>query len=217
MKTRAAGIDGPRLSRHRRRASRHPRSMSVLARIFAAASLVTLAQAAPPAALVAALENLRDQKSYSWEVINSDPGPVEQKIETRRGTVTTVQQNTSPNLKGQIDRHGDILIRREWVDGLRLDTIITANGGMVTNTPEGWLSDREILTAQAEERLRGQPDSALRLAAPADRPTSVDRSRLVPFLARPFEFNGDSYTLKLRSRAGDPARPTTMTRSRART
>ena len=121
--------------------------MAVFPRFLAAACVATLAQAAPPAALVAALENLRDQKSYSWEVINSDPGPVEQKIETRRGTVTTVQQNTSPNLKGQIDRHGDMLICREWVDGIRLDTIITANGSMVTKTPEGWLSDREILRA----------------------------------------------------------------------
>ena len=185
--------------------------MAVLARILALASFATLAQGAPPAALVAALENLRDQKSYSWEVINSDPGPVEQRIETRRGTVTTVQQNTSPNLKGQIDRNGDMLIRREWSDGIRLDTIITASGGMVTNTPEGWLSDREILTAQAEERLRGQtPTPRFGWLRRADRP-DIRRpdQELVPFLKSPgpFQFTGDSYILNLRSRSGDPARP----------
>src|SRR5215207_6540439 len=80
--------------------------------------------AAPPAALVSSLEYLRDQKSYSWEVINGDPGPVAQQFQTRRGTVTTVQQSTAPNMKGQVDRNGDMLIQREWSDGLRLDTII---------------------------------------------------------------------------------------------
>ncbi len=185
--------------------------MPVLARLLVAASLITQAPAAPPAGLVAALETLRDQKSYSWEIINSDPGPVEQKIETRRGTVTTVQQNTSPNLKGQIDRNGDMLIRREWADGLRLDTVITATGGMVTNTPEGWLDDREILTAQAEERLRGQaPTPRFAWLRRADRP-DIRRpdQELVPFLKSPgpFEFTGDSYILRMRSRSGDPARP----------
>ena len=81
-------------------------------------------RASPPAALTSALEYLRDQKSYSWEAINADPGPVAQQFETRRGTITTVQQSTAPNLKGQIDRNGDMLIQREWSDGLRLDSII---------------------------------------------------------------------------------------------
>src|SRR5436190_15502236 len=94
-----------------------------------------LASAAPPAALTSALEYLRDQKSFSWEVINSDPGPVAQEFQTRRGTMTTVQQSMSPNLKGQVDRNGDMLIHREWSDGLRLDTIITADGSTVTLTP----------------------------------------------------------------------------------
>ncbi len=80
--------------------------------LFALAPVAALT-AAPPAALATALEHLRDQKSYSWETINSDPGPVAQQFETKRGTITSVQQSTSPNIKGQLDRNGDILIRRE--------------------------------------------------------------------------------------------------------
>ena len=178
----------------------------ILALVSAAAAL-----AAPPSALVTALEHLRDQKSYSWEVINADPGPVAQQFETRRGTVTSVQQNLSPNVKGQLDRNGDMLIRREWADGLRLDTVIAADGAMVTLTPEGWLTDREILTAQAEERLRGQaPTPRYQWLRRADRP-DVRRpdQELVPFLksATEFEFTGDSYIARLRSRAGDPGKP----------
>lgn len=171
----------------------------------------SLALAAPPAALVSALEYLRDQKSYSWQIINADPGPVAQQLQTRRGTITTVQQNTSPNLKGQIDRNGDILIQREWADGLRLDTIIGRDGAILTKTPEGWLSDREVLTAQAEERLRGrEPTPRYLWLRRADRP-DVHRPdlELVPFLksSGTFDFTGDSYIARLRSRAGDPAKP----------
>lgn len=167
--------------------------------------------AAPPAELAAALEYLRDQRSYSWEVINGDPGPVAQQFETRRGTFTTVQQNTSPNIKGQLDRNGDMLIVREWSDGLRLDTVITADGAMLTKTPEGWLTDREILTAQAEERLRSTtPTPRYLWLRRADRP-DIRRpdQELVPFLKSngPFEFNGDSYVAEIRSRAGDPSHP----------
>lgn len=186
--------------------------MAALARIllFAFAS-ASAALAAPPAALVSALEHLRDQKSYSWEVINADPGPVTQQVETKRGTITSVQQNLSPNLRGQIDRNGDMLIRREWSDGLRLETVISADGAMVTNTPEGWLTDREILTAQAEERLRGQaPTSRYQWLRRADRP-DIRRpdQELVPFLksAAKFEFTGESYIAHIRSRAGDPSKP----------
>ena len=167
--------------------------------------------AAPPAALASALEYLRDQKSYSWEVINSDPGPVAQQLETRRGTVTTVQQNLAPNLKGRLDRNGDMLIQREWADGLKLETVLTADGASVTLTPEGWLTDREILTAQAEERLRGQaPSNRYLWLRRADRP-DIRRpdQELVPFLRSntEFESTGDSYVARLRSRAGDPAKP----------
>ena len=167
--------------------------------------------AAPPSALASALEYLRDQKSYSWEVINGDPGPVAQQFQTRRGTVTTVQQSMAPNLKGQIDRTGNMLIQREWADGLKLDTIITVDGSMITKTPEGWLTDREILTAQAEERLRGQAPTVRYLwLRRADRP-DIRRpdQELVPFLKSNAEFEAlaDSYVTKIRSRAGDPAKP----------
>ena len=172
----------------------------------------TAAMAVPPSALASALEYLRDQKSYSWEVINSDPGPVAQQFQTRRGTVTTVQQSTAPNIKGQVDRNGDMLIERQWTDGLRLETIITTDGSMVTKTPEGWLTDREILTAQAEERLRGQaPTQRYLWLRRADRP-DIRRpdQELVPFLKSNAEFEtlADSYVTKIRSRAGDPSKPT---------
>src|SRR3954463_3530267 len=81
--------------------------MGFLVRIMALlVGSTAIACATPPTALASALEYLRDQKTYSWEIINGDPGPVAQQFETRRGTVTTVQQNTLPNLKGQIDRAG---------------------------------------------------------------------------------------------------------------
>ncbi len=186
-----------------------PSTMATSARLVVLAACLPLAHlsAAPPPALARALEYLRDQKSYSWEVINSDPGPVAQQFETRRGTVTTVQQNTSPHLKGQIDRNGDMLIRREWADGLRLDTIITADGAMVTNTPEGWMTDREILTAQADERIRqSAPTPRSTWLRRADRP-EIRRpdQELVPFLKtnREFETNGDTYVIRLSSRTGD--------------
>ena len=182
-------------------------------------ALTLAATAAPPSALATALEQLREQKSYSWEVINADPGPVAQQFETRRGTVTSVQQNTAPNLKGQVDRQGDMLIRREWADGLRLDTIIAANGAMVTNTPEGWLTDREILSAQAEERLRSQaPTPRAVWLRRADRPV-IRRpdQELIPFLKSTgkFEVSGDSYTTFLSNRAGNPAEPNDAETDRA--
>lgn len=186
--------------------------MLATARVFllALASMAALA-AATPAPLTAALEYLREQKSYSWEAINADPGPVAQQVETKRGTITTVQQSTSPNIKGRLDRNGDMLIRREWSDGLKLETVIAADGAIVTLTPEGWLTEREILTAQAEERLRGQtPTPRFQWLRRADRP-DIRRpdQELVPFLksASDFEFTGESYIARLRSRAGDPAKP----------
>jgi hypothetical protein len=179
--------------------------------LLAAASALAV-RAAPPPALATALERLRDQKSYSWEVINADPGPVVQQFETRRGTVTTVDQNTSPNVKGRVDRQGDTLLQREWADGLRLDTVIAADGTSVTLTPEGWLTEREILTAQAEERLRAQtPTPRFLWLRRADRP-NVRRpdQEIVPLLHSPnvdYEATGEGYIARIRSRAGDPARP----------
>jgi hypothetical protein len=179
--------------------------------VILALASTSLASAAPPAALAAALEYLRDQKSYSWEVINTDPGVVKQEFETRRGTVTTLQQSMTPNMKGQVDRNGDMLIRREWSDGLRLDTVIAADGAVVTNTPEGWLTDREILTAQAEERMRAQTPTQRSLwLRRADRP-DIRRpdQELVPFLksTTQFEVLADTFIARLRSRSGDPAKP----------
>jgi len=108
----------------------------VTARLFLLVVCVSV-RAAPPPELASGLEHLKAQGSYSWEEINADPGPVAQRFETRRGKVTVVQQNTSPHVIGSIDRNGDTLIQRDWEDGLRLDTIITASGGVVTKTPDG--------------------------------------------------------------------------------
>lgn len=157
------------------------------------------AVAAPPSGLTYALERLRDQKSYSWEMINADPGPVAQQFETRRGTVMTVQQNISPHLKGRLDRSGNMLIEREWSDGVRLETYIAADGTMITNTPDGWMTDREILSALAEERVRGGVSPRHRWLRRADRP-EIRRpdQELVPFLKSnsEFEASGDSYVVR---------------------
>lgn len=168
--------------------------------------LPLLLRAAPPPELAGALERLRDQGSYSWEVINGDPGPVAQNFETRRGTVTTVQRNMSPHIKGSIDLAGDTLIVREWEDGTRLETLIAADGTMVTNTPEGWLTNQEILTLQAEERLRdgGPTDRAVWLRR-ADRP-DVRRpdQELTPMLKSNAKFEAaSSDTFVLSGRAGE--------------
>lgn len=163
-------------------------------------ALAACLRAAPPRPLATALERLRDQKSYSWEVINADPGPVVSQVETRRGTITDVRQNLSPNIKGTIDRNGDTLIQREWSDGLKLDTVIAADGAMITKTPDGWMSDREILSALADERMRGQGATPrFRWLRRADRP-DVRRpdQELVPFLksTASFELVGDAYTVR---------------------
>lgn len=161
------------------------------------------ALAAPPPGLFNALQRLRDQKSYSWEVINADPGPVAQQFETRRGTVTTVQQNISPHVKGCIDRNGDMLIEREWSDGVRLETVIATDGTMITNTPEGWMTEREVLNAIAEERVRGGMSPRHRWLRRADRP-EIRRpdQELVPFLKSEanFEASGNSYVVRGRIR-----------------
>jgi hypothetical protein len=108
----------------------------------------------------------------------------------------------APNTKGQIDRNGDTLLRREWSDGLRLDTIITKDGSSVTNTPEGWMTEKEILTAQADENLRGQGATPRYIwLRRADRP-DVRRpdQELSPFLKSTglFQATGSSYTANLR-------------------
>jgi len=167
------------------------------------------ARAALPRALAAAVQYLREQDSYSWEVINGDPGPVEQTFETARGTVKSVQRNLTPHLKGRISASGEMLIERDWPDGLVLQTLVTADGAMVTNTPEGWLTHQEILEAIAAERMR--PDG------PTDRvqwlplAEAVDTRRplveLAPFLEpqREFEASGDNFSCAVRIQAGGPA------------
>jgi hypothetical protein len=170
-------------------------------------TITVAAPGLPPEPLARALAYLRDQKSYSWEVINADPGPVKQQHETRRGPVITVQQNLSPNIKGAVDRAGNIRLERTWPDGLTLETIATPGGGVVTRTPEGWMTSREILTALAEERLhRGESTVRHAWLRRADRPdTSRPDEELVPFLGvpGPFEESGASYVVAGRIAASD--------------
>lgn len=173
--------------------------------LAAGLALAATSQAVPPPALASALERLRDQGSYSWEVINADPGPVATQLTTTRGTITTVQQNTSPHVKGWIDRQGDMRIIRDWADGVTLETVVAADGTMVTRTPEGWMTDREVLSAIAEERVHGEGlTPRLRWLRRADRP-EVRRpdQELVPFLRSraSFEATGDSYSVQARIRA----------------
>lgn len=187
-------------------------------RCWSLALVAAAVQAAPPAELASALERLRDQKSYSWEVINADPGPVAQQFDTRLGRVTSIQQSTAPNLKGQLDRNGDVFIRREWTDGLRLDTILTKDGASATLTPEGWMSEREILTAQAEERVRSQtPTPRFLWLRRADRPEfRRPDQELLPFLKvdGPYTSAGGSYVARLqqpaREESSDPATQITV-------
>lgn len=166
--------------------------------------------AAPPADVAIALEYLRDQRSYSWEVINADPGPVPQDIQTMRGSVVTVQRNNAPNVKGRIDRAGERLILREWPDGLQLETWIAPDGTTLTRTPEGWMTAQEILTAQAEERLReGGPSPRIRWLRRADRPEFIlpheELARLLTTKA-PFEAAGDdAYVVRGRAVPGEDA------------
>lgn len=53
--------------------------------LVAVNSLALSLRAEVPRALAAALQNLREQRSYSWEIINADPGPVAQSTETAAG------------------------------------------------------------------------------------------------------------------------------------
>jgi hypothetical protein len=73
------------------------------------------------------------------------------------------------------------------------------------------MTDREILTAQADERLRGQAPTARYLwLRRADRP-DIRRpdQEIVPFLKSSgiFEALPDGYVARIRSRAGDPSKP----------
>ncbi len=155
-----------------------------------------------PPALANAVQELRAQKSYSWEVINADPGPVAQSTDTRRGRVTTVQQNLAPHVKGSLATTGDVLLKRDWPDGLQLDTAVSSTGQMVTLTPEGWLTNREILSLIAEERVRAAgPSARLAWLRRADRPdTQRPDEELSAALraAENFEVSGDTYVARIR-------------------
>lgn len=159
-----------------------------------------------PEPLVRALTYLGEQRSYSWESINTDPGPVEHTVQTRRGAVSVVQQSTSPNVRGSLDRNGDTLLQREWSDGMRLDTFVPKSGLTVTRTPEGWLGEREILALQTEESVRGGDPARLAWLRRADRP-DIRRpdQELVPLLnARTVveQPESDTYILRARIRRG---------------
>lgn len=168
--------------------------------LFVGVGLALMGRAAPPAALASALEYLRLQKSYSWEMINADPGPVAQRLETRRGNVTLVQQNISPHIVGSVDMNGHVLIRRDWADGIALETIILGSGETVTGTPEGWMTAQEVLSALADERLQaGTSTPRQTWLRRADRPDlRRPDQELLPLLksTQTFEATGDTYTTR---------------------
>jgi hypothetical protein len=175
--------------------------------ILALAAPAVSAASAPE--LAAAMQNLRDQRSYSWEIINGDPGPVSQSVETARGTIKTVQQNTAPHVRGRLSANGEMLLEFDWPDGLAMQTFVRADGTRVTNTPEGWLSRAEILEAIAAERMRpGGPSSRMQWLQLAD---AMDTRRpdqeLTPLFdnRREFETTGDLFVCHLRIQTGNPA------------
>lgn len=154
-----------------------------------------------PKPLVVALQALSEQRSYSWEVIDADPGPVAENLQTRRGTVTAVRQSTAPHVKASLASNGDLLLKRDWPDGLQLDTLVTADGQMVTLTPEGWMTSQEILTAISEERIKNNGQSArFQWLRRADRPdTRRPDEELISAVkaATEFEVNGDTYVTRI--------------------
>lgn len=171
---------------------------SLLMSILAAGA--TGLRAAQPPELAAALRYLAEQKSYSWEVINSDPGPVTQTFETRRGTATLVQQSSSPHMKGSVTADGERLVDRDWTDGMKMQVFVTADGRTVTKTPEGWMTDQDVLQAIADERTQGdEPSERYQWLRRADRPNlhrpDQELSRLLKGAGNDFEVSGDTYTI----------------------
>jgi hypothetical protein len=167
-------------------------------------AFATAAFAAQPAELATALQGLRDQRSYKWEVINGDPGPVAAEVQTRRGTFTTVRQNTSPHIKGTLATTGEMFCELDWPDGLRMDAFVSADGITVVRTPEGWMIGPEVLAALAEERARiTKPSERYSWLQRADRPLLLRPDQdLAPFLkgAGVTEVSGDSYIARARVR-----------------
>jgi hypothetical protein len=178
------------------------RPLSVLALLSVISAAV--APAAQPPELAMAMQNLRDQRSYSWEVINGDPGPVAQSQTTRRGTVTSIQQSTSPHVKGRVTSSGEMLLECDWPDGLRMTTFVSTEGVTVTQTPEGWMTNQEVLDAIADERARtNQVTDRLVWLRRADRPDIRRPDQdLEPFIkgGNVSEIAGDSYVARLRVR-----------------
>ncbi len=178
----------------------HKRVMQAMA-LAALAGVVASLQAQVPAALAAAVQHLREQRSYSWEIINADPGPVAQTVETRRGAKLAVQQNFAPHVKGALAANGDMLLKRDWADGMLLETFVTADGQTITRTPEGWLTNQEVLTAIADERINtGAPSLRYLWLRKADRPDLVRPDEELPSIVRAAtecEVSGDAYTLRI--------------------
>ena len=166
------------------------------------AALVTSLPAQVPPAVAAAVRQLREQQSYSWEIINADPGPVAQSTETRRGRVTTVQQNSAPHVTASLTSNGDMLFKRDWPDGVQLHTLVAADGQMVTGTPEGWFTSQEILTAIADERIGNTgPSPRSQWLRRADRPDIRRPDEELPAAikaAGEFEVTGDTYVARIR-------------------
>ena len=150
------------------------------------------------------MQNLRDQRSYSWEVINGDPGPVAYQQTTRRGTLKGVQQNASPHIKGKLASNGDMFFELDWPDGLRMEAFVPADGATVVRTPEGWMSGQDVLAAMAEERTRlAEPSERYVWLRRADRPVLLRPDQeLSPFIkgAGISETSGDSYIARARVR-----------------
>lgn len=184
--------------------------------IGALLSLVILQLAPPlhaalPGDLAKAVQFLRDQRSYSWESINGDPGPVKQTIETARGTVTTVQQNLAPHIRGRRAANGEMWFERDWPDGLAMQTFVAADGSNATKTPEGWLSRTEILEAIAQERL--QPAATSKRMEWLPRAEAIETlhpiEELAPFLdpTQVFDEVDGAFSCKLEIQRGSPGSP----------
>ncbi len=182
--------------------------MNGLIALVVVKSLEPSLRAEVPRALAAALQNLREQRSYSWEIINADPGPVAQSTETRRGRVTTLQQNLAPHVKASLASNGAMLLKRDWPDGVKLDTLVTVDGQIVTGTPDGWLTNQEVLTAMADERVNNNTSSAryqwLRRADRPDTRRPDEELAAAVKAASEFEVSGDTYVARIR--LGESAR-----------
>jgi hypothetical protein len=94
---------------------------------------------------------------------------------------------------------------------VQLTTLATTDGQIVTGTPEGWLTNQEVLTAIAEERVNNNTVSPrYQWLRRADRPdTRRPDEELVAAVraASEFEVAGDTYVARIR--LGENAREVT--------